>query len=312
MTRRTPAVAPLKEAYAHALALLFSRPEVTGVDIGPKYTNSTKTRKLVVRVHVRRKHSERRVPSSQLIPTSFLGVQSDVVQALYRSHSDTSQAPTDRFDTIRPGISVGNIKASAGTLGLIVFDRATGDACLLSAAHVLAGPEGVAGDPITQPARLDGGKSPKDTVARLFNPIPPGHWGDAAIARLNDRRPHSADIFAGDVRLDAVGAPRANLRVSKSGRTTGLTRGRIEGLGRYRYPARPDGVDGFRIVPEHDEPTRFDLAANGDSGAIYYATGTRTGIGLHCAGGVDPVLGEVGIACTLSTVFATLGVSLAP
>lgn len=314
MTRRAKATAPLAEAYTYALALLGARPEVTAVDVGPKYTagGRTRGRKPCIRIHLSRKIPDRRVTASQRIPSDFLGVESDVIQTVYRAHEGTSPAPTDRFDTLRPGISVGNFNASAGTLGLMVFHRPTGGACILSAAHVLAGAGASEGDPITQPARGDGGTIPGDTVARLTNLVPQGPWGDAAIARLNDRRARAAEILGSDVVLGSIGAPTANMLVTKSGRTTGLTRGRIEGLGRYRYPARPDGVDGFRIVPLHDDPNRFDLAAEGDSGAVYYTTGTRTGIGLHCAGGVDQLLGEVGIACSLSTVFETLDLSLTP
>lgn len=102
------------------------------------------------------------------------------------------------------------------------------------------------------------------------------------------------------------------MAVRKTGRTTLTTRGRIEGVGTYFYPDHASGLNGFRVVPDQDDPNSFDLCGPGDSGAVYYVDGTTAGVGIHCAGGVDPQLGEVGIACVLSTALTTLGVSLSP
>jgi len=309
MTRKKKKRASLQEAYAHALAMLASRPDVTGVDIGPKYEGGKPTAKQVIRVHVVEKLRGKRLTDSERIPENFLGVPSDVIVANYRRHAD-APLPSARFDPIRPGISVGNPGAKSGTLGLIVFDEATGDPCILSAHHVLAGPGAAKGDPITQPARFDHGTPGKDTVATLWRFFAPGLWGDAALAKLTGKRRFSPGALGSGVVVDRVGLPQINQHVVKTGRTTLTTRGRIEGIGTYFYPDLPGGVNGFRVVPHRDDPRKFDLCAPGDSGSVYYAEGTTAGIGLHCAGGNDPALGEIGIACMLATVLATLGVSL--
>ncbi len=311
MTQRTKKRATLAEAYAYAVALLAARPDVTGIDIGPGYKRGKKKgRQQVIRVHVRKKIADKKQLSrSERIPEDFLGVPSDVIEATYTRQS-TPFLPSGRFDPIRPGISVGNPKAKAGTIGLIVFDRKSGAPCLLSSSHVLAGPHFEEGDPIIQPSRLDNGKLSNDVVAKLFHAPAPGLWGDAALARLSNARRFDRALFDTRVVIDSAEDPRRGQRVTKVGRTTFTTHGRIEGTGTYFYPDLPSGVQGFRVVPHHDDPTKPDLCAAGDSGAVYYLAGSTTGVGLHCAGGTDPALGEVGIACNLTTVLSTLDATL--
>jgi hypothetical protein len=300
----------LHEAYLQALSMVGSRPDVTGVDIGPKYVSGERTRKKAVRIHVGQKLSSRQLTESERIPKQVLGIATDIVVGRYRRHG-IAPNPSARFDPIQPGISVGNPKAEAGTLGLVVYDDETGVPCLLGSFHVLAGPDAVEGDPITQPARFDQGSTSKDTIATLFRFFTPGPWGDAALARFNDTRHVVPEIFGTGVQIDQLDMPEPGMVVEKCGRTTGVARGRIEGLGTYFYPGVEMGVTGFRIVPLIDTPDP-DIAAPGDSGSVYYVPGTTTGIGLHCAGGIDPLLGEVGIACSLSQVLLTLRASLFP
>ena len=311
MTKKRQKRATIEEAYAYALATLGSRPDVTGVDIGPKYVGKKKTKRAVIRVHVREKIAKKKLTRSQRIPEEFLGIPSDVIAASYKRHS-MPFFPSGRFDPVRPGVSVGNPNGKAGTIGLIVFDDASGAPCILSAYHVLVGPKGQEGDPITQPSRSDRGTPGADTVGHVFAAPLPGQWGDAAVARLNGARPFSREAFDTRVVVDEARIPQIGMRVTKTGRTTLTTRGRIEGLGTYFYPELPGGVIGFRVVPLTDRPGKADLCAPGDSGALYYVSGTTAGVGLHCAGGTDPVVGEIGIACTLVTALAMLRVSLTP
>lgn len=311
MTARRKKRATIEEAYAYALAMLGSRPDVTGVDIGPKYVGKKRTKKQVIRVHVKQKIARKNLTRSERIPEDFLGIPSDVLAASYMRHS-MPFFPSGRFDPVRPGVSVGNPNAKAGTIGLVVFDDASGAPCILSAFHVLVGPAGHEGDPITQPSRFDSGALGPDTVGHVLTAPLPGLWGDAAVAKLDGARPFSREAFDTRVVIDEARIPQLGMRVTKTGRTTLTTRGRIEGIGTYFYAELPGGVNGFRVVPLTDDPHKADLCAPGDSGALYYVSGSTAGVGLHCAGGTDPVIGEIGIACTLVTALATLGVSLAP
>jgi len=309
VTKRKQPRATLEQAYAHALALLASRPEVTGIDIGPKYVGKKRSRKKCIRVHVNEKLAERALTRSERIPNDFLGVASDVIAVSYMRHG-TPLFPSGRFDPIQPGISVGNPKAKAGTLGLIVVDDATGARCIMSSSHVLAGPAGLEGDPILQPSRFDSGSFAGDTIATLVHAPAPGLWGDAALAKLNGLRATKPASFDTGVVIDSAVEPESGMLVAKTGRTTLTTHGRIEGVGTYFYPDLPGGLTGFRVVPLHDDPTKHDLCAPGDSGALYVVEGTSAGVGLHCAGGADPLIGEVGIACRLTTALTVLGASL--
>jgi len=73
----------------------------------------------------------------------------------------------------RPGVSIGHYRVTAGTLGAVVRDRATGRSLILSNNHILAngtnGFDGRAkkGDPIYQPGPYDGGGE-QDRIATLY------------------------------------------------------------------------------------------------------------------------------------------------
>ena len=84
------------------------------------------------------------------------------------------QARTDRWRPAPGGVSIGHYKITAGTLGCIVRDRATGDRLILSNNHVLANSNDAApGDAVIQPGAADGGNVNDDTFATLerFCPI---------------------------------------------------------------------------------------------------------------------------------------------
>jgi hypothetical protein len=299
-------------AYSRLLESFGARPDVTGVDVGPKYVDGERTRNLVVRVHVRKKVPRSRLADTERVPASVLGIETDVLEACYHGHSTGAPRPWERHPTLQPGISVGNAKAEAGTLGLIVYDDESGVPCMLSAFHVLAGPFGAVDDPITQPARIDQGRAPADTVASLLRFHRPGAWGDAAVAKLNGQRRFATEQFGSADRITKLGTPTIGQVLEKCGRTTGVTRGRIDGTGTYYYAQAQEGIGGFRLVPEgSDDPERQDLSAVGDSGAVWYAPSTGVGVGLHCAGEIGE-RDEFAIASYLSRVMATLKVSLQP
>ena len=130
---------------------------------------------------------------------------------------------------MRGGISVSVARDfSAGTLGGLVRDRTTGDLMILSNWHVLAAERWVAaGLPICQPGRLDGGM-PYDVVATTTRHAMRQNI-DAAVATLTGDRPLINDqLNIGSV--TGVALPRLGMRVTKSGRTTGVTEGIITGV----------------------------------------------------------------------------------
>jgi hypothetical protein len=79
------------------------------------------------------------------------------------------QNPKERFRPIIPaGVSIGHYKVTAGTFGVMVTDKTTGERFILSNNHVLANSNNaVIGDTILQPGAIDGGLNPGDKVATL-------------------------------------------------------------------------------------------------------------------------------------------------
>jgi hypothetical protein len=314
MTKRSKAIPPqLLAAYRYVLGQVGARPDVTGVDIGFKYKDGARRRQLVVRVHVAKKVSLKRLPASQHIPKAVSGAKTDVVEASYRSHALSGSAasvPGARLDPLCCGVSVGNPKAGVGTLGAIVFDDATGEPCLLSAFHVLAGPLAVDRDFVTQPARFDQGTIANDTVARLLRSLLPGTSGDAAVARFTNARTLSREQRTSGVVVRRAVLPIMGQVLEKSGRTTGVTRGVVDGMGRYFYAEAPGGISGFRLAPHGpDDPACEDLSAPGDSGAVWYDPATEAGVGLH-AGGEVAQTSEFAVASYLTRVLSALQVRL--
>ncbi len=105
----------------------------------------------------------------------------------------------DRKKHHRPamgGMSIGHYEVSAGTLGVAVRDKETGQLLALSNNHVLAnsttGKDGRAmvGDKVLQPGKHDGGRDPKDLWGYLERFIPLNHQVErptCSIAGLSEK-----------------------------------------------------------------------------------------------------------------------------
>jgi hypothetical protein len=139
-----------------------------------------------------------------------------------------------RLRPLRPGGSIGHYRITAGTIGAFARDRKTKRIVILSNNHVLANEnDAKVGDAILQPGDYDNGKRPKDAIATLARwvELKPNRKNevDAAIAFLKksiDFDPLNYDAFGklAGVRTAPI---LEQIAVSKVGRTTGLTRGRI-------------------------------------------------------------------------------------
>jgi hypothetical protein len=304
------------------------RPGVTGVDVGYKISGDKLTDQLAVRVHV-----ERKVPTDALEkhevfsvsgdPTKLGSFPIDVIEASY-GPSEVS-APTEledliglerttRFDPLVGGISVGNPRITAGTLGAIVWDRTNCAVSLISNWHVLAGADAaVAGEPIYQPGVADGGTA-ADTVATLTRFRLDADM-DAAIARLNGTRGSSRDII-GLNPIPGIDAPVLGMNVTKSGRTTGVTQGVVDGIsfsGTINYPNHGPNTffNQIHIVPRAPWPAvDYEVSRGGDSGSVWINEATGRAVGLHFAGETDPApASENALANPMTTVAAATGLN---
>jgi len=235
---------------------LLSRANVVGVGVGKKTVRGKETDESAVIVFVERKLPESQLRKKDIVPKTVDEVKTDVVETgKLKALSAGPPAEKSRTDRWRPapgGVSLAHYKVTAGTLGGIV--RRGEDRFVLSNNHVLANENDARpGDSILQPAPADRG-GPKDDIAKLerfieiqFDPpdsasflqrltirlgIRPAilegveNFVDAAIARpLRDELVDDSILGLG--RPSGMGEVGAGESVKKSGRTTGLTQGRV-------------------------------------------------------------------------------------
>jgi len=145
---------------------LLAKRNVVGVAVGYKATAQGITDTPAIVVLVEQKLPVAALTSADEIPSEINGIRTDVLQV---GRLEAQVTPKDRFRPMIPGgVSIGHYKITAGTLGVIVKDRDTGEPFILSNNHVLANSnEAMVGDPILQPGPTDGGQNPSDVVARL-------------------------------------------------------------------------------------------------------------------------------------------------
>lgn len=202
------------------------------------------------------------------IPETFLGYKVEVIEVGRVVPLLTPEERQMRWRPIFPGISVGSVLVTAGTLTGIAKDNEDGEYVLLSNYHVFYGHEGTE---ILQPGPYDGGSSPDDVVGHLkryveVKPEPYKNIIDSAIATLEV----DADINDRDLGAPArIRDPTEGETVIKSGRTTAVTRASIidtEATIRVRdYPGVGDVWFDDIIVTEA-------FAAGGDSGSIVFGS----------------------------------------
>jgi endonuclease G len=309
----------VQRAYEKALRAFGHRPEVTGVDIGYKYSGGERTDEITLRIHLREKLAPGLVEPAQLLPADIDGVPLDVIQGCYTPAGGgvlALAARRQRRDPVQPGLSISHHLGTAGTIGAIVYDRSDGAPCILSNKHVLAEAAlAEAGDQILQPGRIDGGRRDLDAIARLRR-MHLGIRGDAAIAALNQSRQTRTALYGSDIQIRETRRAVVGDLAAKSGRSTGVTDGRVDGVGRFkvRYGFQDHWIEGFKLRSQDPaNPGDLELTRHGDSGAIWYDPVTQEGLGLHFAGEDDSApAAEFALACHLEAVLDELLVSLTP
>jgi endonuclease G len=331
MSRQSTSNGGFESAHLEAIKQFGHLRHVTGIDIGPKYRGKDATGIPLntgipsIRLHVVHKELDRsRLLPTDIFPEEIGGAPVDVLERVYvpavegrTGAADVGATPgAGRFSPLQPGISISHRLCPSGTLGLLVKDDlAEGELSVLTNWHILADSSFAnPGDPITQPSAMDGGRPPGDTVAHLTRSIL-DQDGDAAIAKLTHNRPIDLTIRDLGAVARTIKDPVLGDIVVKSGRSTNVTKGRVEGRGVYFPIYRTKdriGIAGFEIVPlDRSNPTNIALSANGDSGAVWLLEDSDTVVGLHFAGerNVSPDK-EVAIACFATRVFSRLGISL--
>ncbi|MDI3562271.1 hypothetical protein [Bradyrhizobium sp. Arg816] len=177
---------------------------------------------------------------------------------------------------LQTGSSVGHFKITAGTIGAIARQRKTGHDVILSNNHVLANEnDAKAGDAILQAGALDKGKMPKDVVAKLTKWVslrPNGaNLLDAGIATLSRGIDADPLDYRGIGKLAGARTEPLSLgmAVSKVGRTTGVTHGRISAIELDSVVIQYDlGMQSFDDQVEIESTGATSFSAGGDSGSL--------------------------------------------
>jgi hypothetical protein len=222
------------------------------------------------------------------------------------------------------GVSVGHVNVTAGTLGSRAIGLTapwTNRHLILSNNHVLANSNaGRVNDSIIQPGAYDGGRHPADQIAVLARWVPINFGGapnfvDAAIGWAWHERIRGEQYYL------SGGAPRyyrtgtaplpasLGMLVGKSGRTTGLTQGRVTQIGVSINVNFGGGrVALFRNQIAIRSVNNNPFSAGGDSGSLIWnwAAGLRP-VGLLFAGG-----GGTTFANPIGSVLAALNIRLLP
>jgi endonuclease G len=282
---------------------------------------------LAVRFHVHKKYKRgqryaleaaiERGETNEILPEAFMvdgrRIATDVIEGVYRPHlwgwrpRPQADPRARRADPLRGGVSISAASHNAfATLGCKVLDRATGLEMILSNWHVLVGNWSARpGQLIYQPGRFDGGTY-ADTVASLARDAMAVNL-DAAVALLSgDRELINDQLGLGPI--VGVTRPRLGMWLVKSGRRTGVTRGRvtaIEGTARINYGL---GDRVIRNVVTIEPMDGREISAGGDSGSVWCDDNTMEAVGLHFAGSNDP---ECALALDMQFVLDALNVDIA-
>jgi len=305
---------------------------ISSVGIGYKVKDGKPTKEITVQFTVSKKVEPDMLESLNTIeiPKSIkigkLDVPTDVIERKFVaeymtvSEEQTSNRKT-RIDPIVPGISVSNVKGSAGTIGCIVYDRADGTPYILSNWHVLHGHDGIIGDDVVQPGPYDDNRIHLNQLGKLVRSHL-GHAGDCAVSTIDDRD-FCPDIIDLGVIVDKLGEPELGDMVVKSGRTTGVTHGivsRVDTIVKINYGGSTgeQEVGGFEIELDPDNiPHDGEVSKPGDSGSVWLFKSdngqpSKIMAGLHFAGEGRNNPHEHAIACYPKSVFKKLEISLQP
>ena len=308
----------IEKVYSSCLKKYSLRENVTGIDIGYKYEGAENklTKKLAVRIHVNHKIEESILEASQKFPETVDDVLIDIIEANYQPHNDPLFPKRIEGPPIQPGKSISHFSGGSGTIGLVVYDSLTGERCALSNFHVLGmNREGTirnSGDKIISPGTNDGGDHFRNSVGRLGRNVL-NERGDAALVRIDHGIQVNPKTVGSEVEVKNTIPVELGMELEKSGLRTGITRGKVEGIGRYfvKFNHGRIGIDGFKLVPADDMGQ--ELSGKGDSGSVWYEPESGAGVGLHFGGELSSdTEQEFGLACHLDLVLNELNASLTP
>lgn len=138
-----------------------------------------------------------------------------------------------RTQKVRPavgGVSIGHYQITAGTLGAVINGYILSNNHVLANASTLEHPKANIGDAILQPGPYDGGVE-TDQIATLHSYILLSEAEQNLVDMAWAKPLNPADVVEGEIygigKIAGVIDPQIDMQVQKSGRTSGLTQGKI-------------------------------------------------------------------------------------
>lgn len=268
---------------------LLERGEINGYSLGRKMVKGADTGELAIVIFVKRKIAARQLSLSNSIPNLLQhpagsgGTIDFITDVQEASFSRRPLASRER--PAKSGMSIGHVDITAGTLGGLMRDKRSNAVVILSNNHVLANSNDARpGDPILQPGVADGGHAPGDVIARLTRFVPidfrdnAQNRMDAAIATPLEPTVEHVGWDTQNIGPETPGKIRPlgdgdlGLAVQKTGRTTGHTKGSIQGL--YATVQVNYGEAGNAVFTDQviiSQPLgQDDFSRGGDSGSLVY------------------------------------------
>jgi len=281
----------------------LARENTVGVGVGIQYKDGKEVGRGVV-VLLSKKLPESQLEKKDIHPKKVDGLRVDCIET---GEFVALGDPRRKIRPIQPGISVGNCRITAGTIGMfvryankqterkkdswevdvLVKENSSNRPMLLSNAHVLCS------DPfkdmkdqaldIYQPGPYDGGdKSCRigelHRYVKLEEEFPA--FGDRALAVIDEGIELDPRLFNLDVPLEGFTEPELGMKLGKVGRTTGFTTGKITAVNatiKVLY-------GGGKVVTFKEVFIADVLSRGGDSGSPCFNPDTYESPGILFAG----------------------------
>jgi hypothetical protein len=251
-------------------AELRSFDHVHHVDVGFRYVDGVRTEALTARAFI---HGPKYKPakSRNLVPRRFRGLPTDVISSSFKRHCESPLEPArvGVAPTIVGGVSIARDGGGAGTAGMVVRSSRFSGLLVLTCNHVAG-----AHEQVFQPGQHD------SSAARLVGETCAISFPDlASLVRIHGVSAEKGVVLGlppitGVVSEEALLALCARHSVvQKSGRSTGVTAGELDGVG-------PTGTVSIVNLVNSSQP---EVACPGDSGAIWM-TGQGKAVAMHFAG----------------------------
>jgi hypothetical protein len=301
--------------HAENIQRIVNSENVVAVGISEKESNGKLTGHLALTFYVKKKVALRRLRADQAVPPALPETISgpQAIQTDVKVIGQISPETNAIRHPVQPGNSIGHLKVTAGTLG--AFVRRGKQLLILSNSHVLANSgKAKKGDAIIYPGKHDGGKKPEDLVATLFDFIAfePGgdfvNYVDCALAQpLENRINEIKEGIKGVGLPKGTIKPKRGMKITKVGRTTGKTNGRVLDVN-FRTTINYPGVGAVGFI---DQVLCTRYTEGGDSGSLVIDRESGKAVGLHFSG--SPTEGESrgsSIFNPIQEVLKALGVRL--